>query len=241
MVWDIVAWGYLIVIALVFLRQIAFSLFEMDEFDWKVLSKGEFFVFLAFTAILWPVVCLKRPITLLNPALLFETELERASKARIRSELEKRPPYCSGWITFTHRPVATSECNSATVFTFQSEEADFVLISGGRFGPFNSQDQKALSHWLELAVNCDETKTEVPSPWHHAFELVADELISQGIGECFCPECHCSYPNKALSPSTGSTGFGWLQNQYLCPEGHLVMSYDFIKVFCDNHSHKGTK
>jgi len=240
MVWEFVAWGYLTGVALVCLRQLAFSFLEMDEFAWRSINNVEFFGFFALSALFWPLVCLKRPEILLNPSCLFESELERAKQARIRSELEQRPPYCSGFITFTHRPVVGQADRSVTIFRFSSEDAESTLLEGGRFGPFEGRDQKALTRWLELAVTCDETTTEVPALWHHAFELVADELISKGIGECFCPECNSAYANKVLTPSTGSTGFGWLQNQYKCPEGHMVMSYDFIKVFCGTrHPCKG--
>ena len=238
MVWEFVAWGYLAGVALVVLRQMAFSFLEMDEFAWKSINTVEFCGFFALSAVFWPLVCLKRPEILLNPGYLFKSELERAKQDRIRSELEQSPPYCSGFITFTHKPVVGPSDGPVTIFRFPSEDAELTLIDGGRFGPFEGREQKALIRWLELAVTCDETATEVPTPWHHAFELVADELISRGIGECFCPECNCSYSNKALTPSTGSTGFGWLQNQYQCPEGHLVMSYNFIKVFCGSPSHK---
>lgn len=238
MAWDFVAWGYLAGVALVFLRQLTFLLFKMDEFGWESINRADLIVCFAISAFFWPVFAFKRPEVLLNPQVLFKNELENANKARIRSKFEESPPYCSAWTTFTHRPVLSAGDRPPTVFTFPSEEAESTLISGGRFGPFESQDQKALIRWLELAITCDETSTEVPAPWHQAFNLVADELIYKGIGECFCPECNFSCPNKMLVPSTGSTGFGWLQNQFHCPNGHLVMSYDFIKVFCGSHSHK---
>ena len=231
MVWDIVTWGYSIGIALVFLRQMAFSAFEMDEFDWNAIDRLEFFVFFTLAAIFWPLIALKRPKALFNPAYLFETELARANEARIWSEIEKHPPYCSGQTLLTHIP--NPEPGALPVnFTFPSEEIEAVLIEGGRFGHFEGRGHKALLHWVELAVPCDPTKTAVPTMWQDDFNIVADELIYRGIGECHCPQCSRTYPNKLLVPSTGSTGFGWLQNRYCCPEGHLVMSYDFIKVFC---------
>lgn len=235
MVWDIVIWGYFIGIALVFLRQMAFSAFEMDEFDWNAIDRFEFFGFLVLTAVFWPLIALKRPKALFNPAYLFETELARAQEARVWAEIENHPPYCSAQTLLSHIPNAGSEA-LAVNFTFPSEEIEAVLIEGGRFGPFEARGHKALRRWVELAANCDPTKTAVPSMWQGDFNIVADELIHRGIGECHCPECNRTYPNKLLVPSTGSTGFGWLQNRYSCPAGHLVLSYDFVKVFF-RHEH----
>lgn len=234
MVWDIVTWGYAIGIALVFMRQMAFSAFEMDEFDWNAIDMFEFFGFLTLAAAFWPLIALNRPKTLFNPAYLFETELARANEARAWAEMEKNPPYCSAQALLSHIPNAGSEALPVN-FTFQSEEIEAVLIEGGRFGLFDARGHKALLHWVELAVHCDPTKTEVPMIWQEAFHIVADELIYRGLGDCHCPQCGITYPNKLLVPSTGTTGFGWIQNRYSCPEGHMVMSYDFIKVFCGSH------
>lgn len=234
MVWDIITWGYFIGIALVFLRQMEFSAFEMDEFDWNAIDRFEFFGFLVLTAIFWPLIVLKRPKALFNPAYLFETELARAKAARVWAEIEKHPPYCSAQALLSHIPNAGSEALPVN-FTFPSEEIEAVLIEGGRFGRFEGRGHGALLRWVELAVPCDPTKKAVPPMLRGDFNIVADELIYRGIGECHCPECSRTYPNKLLVPSTGSTGFGWLQNRYSCPEGHLVMSYDFIKMFCGSH------
>ena len=235
MILDIVIWGYLIGMALVLLRQMAFALFEMDEFDWCTISKVEFLGFLAMAAVFWPLLALKRQKALFNPAYLFETELARASEARAWAEIEKHPPYCSALAVLPHIPNAESGALPVN-FVFPSEEIEAVLIEGGRFGRFEGRGHKALMHWVELAVHCDPKKTAVPSIWQVDFNIVADELIHRGIGECLCPECSRTYPNKLLVPSTGSTGFGWIQSRYSCPEGHMVMSYDFIKVFCGSHS-----
>lgn len=237
MVWGIVTWGYSIGIALVFLRQMAFLVFEMDEFYWKAIDRFEFFGFLILAAVFWPLIALKRPKALFNPPCLFETELNRAKEARVWAEIEKNPPYCSAQALLTHIPNAGSGA-LAVNFSFLSEEIEAVLIQGGRFGHFEARGHKALLRWVELAVRCDPTRTAVPSMLQGDFNIVADELIFRGIGECHCPQCSRTYPNKLLVPSTGSTGFGWLQNRYSCPEGHLVMSYDFIKVFCGARSSK---
>lgn len=234
MAWEIVIWCYLIGIALVLLRQIAFALFEMDEFDWNAIDRFEFFGFLGLTAVFWPLIALKRPKALFNPACLFETELNRAKEAKAWAEMEKNPPYCSAQVLLSHIPNSGSEA-LAVNFTFPSEEIEVVLIESGRFGRFEGRGHKALLRWVELAVHCDPTKKAVPPMLRGDFNIVADELIYRGIGECHCPECSRTYPNKLLVPSTGSTGFGWLQNRYSCPEGHLVMSYDFIKMFCGSH------
>lgn len=231
MVWEFIAWGYLCGVTLVILRQIAFSLFEMDQFAWESIDRLEFFGFFTISAVFWPLICLKRPSSLFNPALLFEMELNRANEARTRFELENRPPYCSAWASLRHTP------NAGLVpfpvdFTFPSEDIEKVLLEGGWFGPLQGRDHKALLHWVELAVLSDPTKSDVPPVWQNAFNIVADELIHRGVGECYCPQCERTYSNKLLVPSAGSTGFGWIQNRFSCPEGHLVMSYDFIKVFC---------
>lgn len=235
MVWDIVILGYSIGVALVFLRQMAFSALEMDEFDRNAIDRFEFFGFLVLAATFWPLIALKRPKALFNPACLFETELNRAKEARVWAEMEKNPPYCSAQAVLSHIPNGGSEALPVN-FTFPSEEIEAVLIEGFRFGRFEERGHGALLRWAELAVHCDPTKTAVPSMWHGDFNIVADELIHRGIGECHCPECSRTYLNKLLVPSTGSTGFGWLQNRYSCPEGHLVMSYNFIKVFCGRRS-----
>lgn len=230
MVLDIVIWGYAIGIALVFLRQMAFTAFEMDEFDWCAINKVEFLGFLAMAAVFWPLLALKPQKALFNPAYLFETELARAKEARVWAEMEKNPPYCSAQAVLSHIPSGGSEALPVN-FTFPSEEIEAVLVEGGRFGHFEGRGHGALLRWVELAVHCDRTKTAVPPMLQGDFNIVADELIYRGIGECHCPECSRTYPNKLLVPSTGSTGFGWLQNRYSCPERHLVMSYDLIKVF----------
>lgn len=231
MVWDIVAWGYLAGMALVVLRQIAFSLFEMDRFAWGAINRVDFFGFIAISAVFWPLICLKRPNLLFTPALLFEMELNWAREARTRSQLENRAPYCSAMVSLRHTP-NTGHVLLPVDFTFSSEDIEKALLEGGQFGPFQGRDHKALLRWVELAVLSDRTKSEVPRIWQHDFNIVADELIHRGVGECYCPQCERTYPNGLLVPSTGSTGFGWIQNRYSCPEGHLVMSYDFIKVFC---------
>lgn len=232
-----VIWGYLIGTALVLLRQMAFALFGMDEFDWNAIDRFEFFGFFVLTAFFWPVIALKRPKALLKPAYLFETELARAKEARLWAEMEKHPPYCSAQALLSHTPNAGSGALPVN-YTFPSEEIEAVLVERGRFGSFEGRGHAALLRWVALAVHCDPTKTAVPSMWQGDFNIVADELIYRGIGECHCPQCSRTYPNKLLVPSTGSTGFGWLQNRYSCPGGHLVMSYDFIKVFCGARSSK---
>ncbi len=231
MVWDFVAWGYLAGVALVFLRQLVFSLLEMDSFAWNAIRQTEFFGFLAMTAVFWPLVVIKKPIVLFKPAAMFESELRKANEERYRSQLERLPPYCSARVLMNHIP-NTCEGTQPTGFIFDSQDVEAVLRSVGRFGCFEARDEKALLKWVDFAVLCDDTKTEVPAIWQRAFNMVADELIYKGLGECYCLQCERTYPNKLLVPSTGSTGFGWLQNRYSCPEGHLVLSYDFMKVFC---------
>lgn len=217
--------GLLLAVWFVFLAAI-----QLDKFDWARMDKSEAVGFLVLSAMAWPLVVFKTPRSLRSIRAIAPVDYRTAAYMREVDRLSKSPPHCSSSIRHCQYE------NGVKVAELFFSPQDFISVIGRAekrcWGPQTDDDKYV--EWAKRAEMTDPNPVDVPWVWSGA-SLLADEMIRAGFGTVRCLECGKEYSATEMAPGSGTAASGWIRNRQLCPEGHFVLDYDFIKPFC---SHK---
>lgn len=208
------------------------SLLVMDSHDRRQIKWVESIGMLLLSALLWPVILLKSPGSILRPARLYELDSYRAKEERERERFKRELSQCPSKIRY----ISSLDGKQAGVFFFQSNQVATYLKCRKENDGYGStvRDLEEITSWVE---NYDSKNTKVSDiPWiWHSRELLVAEMVECGLGYCSCSCCGTEYECSTLHSGTGDGSPGWIAVIVTCPEGHEVMKFDLLKPFC---SHK---
>lgn len=209
------------------------SLLVMDRHDRRQIKWVESIGMLLLSALLWPVILLKSPGSILRPARLYEMDTYRAKEERERERFKRELSQCPSQIRY----ISSLEGKQAGAFFFQSNQVATYLKcrkDNDGYGP-TVRDLEEITSWFENSDPNNPQVSDIPWIWHSR-ELLVAELVESGLGYCFCSSCGLEYESAKIHSGTGKGSPGWIAVIVTCPEGHEVMKFDLLKPFCSHTS-----
>ena len=183
------------------------------------------------SALTWPLILVRRPKYIQRPSELYERDSMRSRFDRERDRLMRELKRCTNRVRFE----AHSRGKMIGEFEFPSDAISAYLAHRtDKDGYGNINDLSEVKQWVDNADLLNAQASEIPWVWT-SFNLLAAELASLGVGDCFCGTCRTHYFAAELDSGSGDGSPGWIAAIVKCPRGHEVMKFDLMKPFC---SHK---
>lgn len=222
---------YLLISLLLLGWFVGFAYLGLDRYDRRYISWGETLAMVFMSALFWPVLLVRRPAYFRKPSGIYEWDSARSRFDRERDRLMRELRRCTNRIRFE----AHQNGKMIGEFEFPSDAISAYLASRtDNDGYGNLSDLPEIKKWVDNADLMNGQASEVPWVWT-SFKLLANELASLGVGDCFCGTCRTHYNGAELESGFGDGSPGWIAAVVKCPRGHEVMKFDLMKPFC---SHK---
>lgn len=222
---------YLLISLLLLGWFLGFAYIAMDRYDRRYISWGETVPIVVLSALTWPFILMRSPIYIHRPSKLYEWDSIRSRYDRERDTLMRELKRCTNRVRFE----ALNKGKMIGEFEFPSDAISAYLASRThKDGYGNISDLQDMKKWVDNADLLNGVASEVPWIWS-SFKLLATELVSVGVGNCFCGSCRTHYLSSELESGFGDGSPGWIAAIVKCPRGHEVMKFDLMKPFC---SHK---
>ena len=223
--------AYLALAAIFLIWCIGFAYIGMDKYDRRYIRWGETLAIVILCALTWPLLLVRRPKCIQKPSELYEWDSTRSRFDRERDKLMRELKPCTNRVRFE----AHSKGKMIGEFEFPSDAiAAYLAHRSDKDGYGNINDLPEIKSWVEGADLMNAQASEIPCVWT-SFNLLAAELASLGVGDCFCGTCRTHYYGGELETGSGDGSPGWIAVIIKCPKGHEVMKFDLLKPFC---SHK---
>lgn len=213
--------GYLAGAALTGIRLGWHLIFRLDKFDWQY-SKFQIWVSFVVSTLLWPLMLLKPknlfdPKDLFNPTDSFELNHLMATRMREESRWWNNPPPCGAQILYRQSDDVFGE------FTFHSDDIEKFLVDKLNEHPHLENDHEGvILNWLRQR---DDTITEpsvVPKAWSR-FEIVADDVLRNGVGKARCLMCNKPFPLSEILQKDERGRRSRHTNRLTCPNDHHLL------------------
>lgn len=221
---------YLLISLLLLGWFIGYACLGMDRYDRRYISWGETVAVAVLSAVTWPLILVRRPKYIQRPSDLYECDLARSRFDRERDTLMRELKRCTNRVRFEahHNGKMIGE------FEFPSDAISTYLASRTENDGYgNITDLPEIKRWVGHADLLNGQASEVPWVWT-SFNLLATELASLGVGDCFCGTCRTHYYGAELESGSGDGSPGWIAAIVKCPRGHEVMKFDLLKPFCSH-------
>lgn len=201
-----------------------------DEFDWHY-RKGDLFLSCTLDIILWPLLLVTRPKTLLKGSAfqpmsndpLTDLDAKMADRMRKLQHIVDNPPVCGNQVLYKHP--GPDETETSIIFN----AADIEQHYKGQEPPLYTNAEKwAIVNFIK-GSNPDWQQIE-PIPEEINFENMAFDLIDAGLGEVECRKCKATYPATDLIRTVPPLHHGWNVATYSCPNGHRLLKHDVMHV-----------
>lgn len=223
--------AYIAVAVISVMWLLGYAYIGMDRYDRRYICWGQTVAMAIISALLWPLVLILRPIFFKRPTETYEWNPARSRFDRERDMVLKNLKRCTNRVRFEahHNGKMIGE------FEFPSDAISAYLASRtDNDGYGNINDLPEIKKWVDNADLLNGQASEVPWVWN-SFKLLVTELVSEGVGDCFCGSCRTHYFSSELESGFGDGSPGWVSAIVQCPRGHEVMKFDLMKPFC---SHK---
>lgn len=222
---------YLLICLLILTWLMVYAFIALDSYDRRYIRWGKTLAMGTLSAVLWPFVLVRKPMFLKRPSEIYEWDPSRSRFDRERDRLMRELKRCTNRVRFE----AHSKGKMIGEFEFPSDAiAAYLAHRSDKDGYGNINDLPEIKRWLDGADLLNAQASEIPWVWT-SFNLLAAELASLGVGDCFCGTCRTHYYGGELETGTGDGSPGWIAVIIKCPKGHEVMKFDLLKPFC---SHK---
>lgn len=225
--------AYLTPAALFFAWFLSYAYIGMDGYDRRYIRWGETLGMVFMSALLWPLIVVRKPSFLKQPSEMYEWDSSSARIARERDRVRHELKRCSNRVRFETK----KEGVLIGEFEFPAEMiARYLTQRTDKDGYGSLADLPEIQAWVNNADYMNGQASEVPWVWG-SFNLLATELIGVGVGNCFCGTCRTHYENWELESGSGNGSPGWIAVIVKCPKGHEVMKFDLMKPFCSHRRH----
>ena len=222
--------AYLVLAALFVTWFLGYAYIGLDQYDRRYVRWVETVAMVAFCALIWPLLLVRRPKCILKPSDLYEWDSTRAGFDRERDRLMRDLKRCTNRIRFE----AHNKGKMIGEFEFPSDAiAAYLAHRTDKDGYGNINDLSEVKQWVDNADLLNAQASEIPWVWT-SFNLLAAELASLGVGDCFCGTCRTHYFATELESGSGDGSPGWIAVIIKCPKGHEVMKFDLLKPFCSH-------
>ncbi len=200
---------------------------KYDWCDWQI-NRQQILSKVMRRVFLWPfyLVC---PKQLINPIFDFKPSgydwEDPADLARRRYAFMDNPPSCGSTISIS------GECGWASAkgeFLFPSQVAHAFAVKKWRENR-TLPGLRGTIWWLGLRDDALGEKSPVPELLIN-FDKIVNEMIDAGVGQARCPECNTIYSMTEIVSETASF-ISYVYRFLKCPEGHILMRYEFIHLF----------
>lgn len=210
---------------------LGYAFIVLDSYDRRYISWGQTVAMAIISTLLWPLVLIRRPIFFKRPTETYEWDPARSRFDRERDWLLKDLKRCTNRVRFeahhNGKMIGEFEFPSDAISAYLAHRTD-------KDGYGNINDLPEIKRWVDNADLLNAQASEIPWVWT-SFNLLAAELASLGVGDCFCGTCRTHYFSAELETGSGDGSPGWIAAIIKCPKGHEVMKFDLLKPFC---SHK---
>lgn len=227
--------AYLALAAIFLIWCIGFAYIGMDKYDRRYIRWGETLAMVILCALTWPLLLVRRPKCIQKPSELYEWDSTRSRFDRERDKLMRELRRCTNRV----RLEVHNKGKLIGEFEFPSDAISAYLANRtDKDGYGNINDLSEIKRWVDNADLLNAQASEIAWVWT-SFNLLAAELASLGVGDCFCGTCRTHYYAAELESGSGDGSPGWIAVIIKCPKGHEVMKFDLLKPFCSHkHSHE---
>lgn len=207
---------------------LGFAYIGMDKYDRRYIGWAETGAILLVSALCWPVLLVRKPLSFMKPSRLYVLDSYSAQTVRERDRIRRELSRCSNRVRFE----MSNEGLLLGGFEFPAEAmAAYLAQRTDNDGYGSLRDLSEIQDWVSKADHMNGQASEVPWIWG-SFKLLAAELVEVGLGSCFCGTCRAHYENWELESGSGNGSLGWIAVIVKCPKGHEVMKFDLMKPFC---------
>lgn len=223
------AWTFLYVYlgggALIALRMAWHIRYRLDKYDRMFSNVRTTFL---LDVILWPLLLLLKPNSVIHPKFLGGWEEKLADIERELDRLAQNPPPCGALIHYAPKRDESGDCNSEFMFDAATVEA----IMAKRLAEIPAAQHgrhAAILNWLRQRTPSCTEPTDVPAAWNEHFLKVAIKMMDRGLGQVTCGECRKVIPQEQISIGTWSSNMErplWVYSGWRCPQKHVLLTED---------------
>ncbi len=204
-----------------------------DADDWKEVKIG-LWVGLVMSTLLWPVILLYDPKSLLDPTYLLDPYGGPLDERREAERLWSHPPPCGAQVVY--RQGESRDGDTFGEFLFESRDIEEALERTLGDAPLHPEDDYAATlNWLRQRDESLRGATPVPERWR-GFRYLADALAREGRGAVRCLQCGHLWPAAELQPDDDRGRPGWNFRRLRCPSGHPLLAVESAHLLLRPHT-----